>query len=265
MKRSFGAYSLALFGILAFMPALITSCANPSSPSASTTSAATYSASVFFNTQPLGDTSTAPFPFCFPAQYIQQKLGLTDSQIVEIQAIQDSLRTALQAQLAALKAAGKVNPDTVRDLRLEYQTALYVDIAAILTPAQLTELQGLTPPQLPPNQFHRIPPPPPDSNRVADTTRPAPPTPPNAAVRDSLALIQLENVLANAGDTLTAAQIAQIQNLESTLNADTTLTPQGRIAEFQTQVQTILTADQIAALKSLAEADRRRPPMPRHR
>jgi hypothetical protein len=264
MKRSFGAYLLALFGILAFIPALITSCANPSSPSASGTSAATYSASAFFNTEPLGDTSTAPFPFCFPAQYIQQKLGLTDSQIIEIQAIQDSLRTALQAQLAALKAAGKVNPDTVRDLRLEYQTSLYEDIAAILTPAQLTELQGLTPPQLPPNQFHRIqpPPPPPDSNRVGDTTRPAPPNP---AVLDSLALIQLENVLAIAGDTLTAAQITQIQNLEATLNADTTLTPQGRMAEFQTQIQTILTADQIAALKSLAEADRRRPPMPRHR
>ena len=264
MKKTFGAYSLALFGILAFLPALITSCANPSSPSVGTTSAATYSASAFFNTQPLGDTSTAPFPFCFPAQYIQQKLGLTDSQIVEIQAIQDSLRTALQAQLAALKAAGTLNRDTVRDLRLEYQTALYVDIAAILTPAQLAELQGLTPPQLPPNQFHRIPPPPPppDTNRVADTTRPAPPNP---TVRDSLALIQLEQVLAKAGDTLTVAQITQIQNLEATLNADTTLTPQGRMAEFDTQIQTILTADQIAALKALAEAERRRPPMPPHR
>ncbi|MFI5202438.1 MAG: hypothetical protein ACHQNE_08620, partial [Candidatus Kapaibacterium sp.] len=75
MKRQFGAYSLALFAMLAFVPALITSCSNPSSAPGTTTSPAVYSASAFFNTESLGDTSTTPFPFCFPVQYLQQRLG----------------------------------------------------------------------------------------------------------------------------------------------------------------------------------------------
>ncbi len=258
MKRLIGTYSLALFALL---PLVLSSCSNPSSVSGTTgnsVTAADYSATVFFNTQSLGDTSSVPFPFCFPVQYIQEKLGLTDTQITDIQNLQDSLRLALQTQLAALKASGKLTPDSVRSLRLEYETVLYMDIAAILTTTQLAELQGLRPPVGPPSQFGRGPIPgfdgrgyrgPNDTARIQLTS----------TQRDSVELAHLEATLAAAGDTLTVSQIALIQNLQTTLTADTTLTPGGRRAEFNAQLQTILTTKQIGALKSLAEADRRRP------
>ncbi len=251
MKRLLGAPLLALFVTL---PLALASCSNPSSAPGTygtTITASDYSATVFFNTQSLGDTSSIPFPFCFPVQYLQLKLGLTDTQVLAIQNLQDSLRLALQNQIAALEASGKLTRDSVRSLRLEYQTDLYTGIAGILTPAQLTALQSLQPPLGPPDQFGRGPIPgfrgrgghdPYDTAQVNLTP----------AQLDSLALAHLETKLAAAGDTLTASQITLIQNLQATLLADTTLTPQGRAAEFQTQIQTILTAKQLAVLQRLA-------------
>jgi hypothetical protein len=256
MKRLIGTNSLALFAILSLT---LASCSNPSSVSGTTGSSVTatdYSATAFFNTQSLGDTSSIPFPFCFPAQYIQEKLGLTDTQITDIQNLQDSLRLALQTQLAAVKAAGKLTPDSVRSLRLEYETVLYMDIAAILTTTELAELQALRPPVGPPSQFGRGPIP---GFGGRGYRGPMDTTQLSVNQRDSVELAHLESTLAAAGDTLTESQIALIQNLQTTIVADTTLTPQGRRAEFDAQLQTILTANQIAALKSLVMADRRRP------
>ena len=196
--------------------------------------------------------------FAFPAQYIQQKLDLTDTQILEIQNLQDSLRLALQNQLALLKSSGKLTVDSVRSLRLEYETDLYTGVAAILTTAQLAELQSLQPPLGPPGQFgrgpipgfgRRGPRPPFDTSRVQLT----------AVQRDSVELARLENTLAAAGDTLTSTQITLIQNLQTTLATDTTLSPQARQAEFDAQLQTILTTDQLSEIKRLAEAEHRRP------
>ncbi len=257
MKRLIGAPLLALFVIV---PLVLSSCSNPSgAPGSNETAitAADYSATAFFNTESLGDTSSIPFPFCFPVQYIQEKLGLTDTQITEIQNLQDSLRLALQAQLATLKGSGKLTPDTVRSLRLEYETDLYTGVAGILTTAELAALQGLQPPICPPGQFGRGPIPgwgrrgprqPFDTSHVPLT----------AAQRDSIELAHLANTLAAAGDTLTGTQITLIQNLQTTLDADTTITPEARRAEFDAQLQTILTADQIAALKADESGDRRR-------
>ncbi len=250
MKRLIGAHSLALFVIL---PLALASCSNPNSAPGTVGTGITpsdYSAAAFFNTQTLGDTSSVPFPFCFPVQYLQQKLGLTDTQVLDIQNLQDSLRLALQTQLAALKAAGKVSPDSVRALRLEYQTDLYTGIAGILTTAQLADLQSLQPPLGPPNQFGRGPIPGwgGRGHRGPDTVK----VQISAAQRDSLELARLEATLATAEDTLTATQISLIQNLQTTLIADTTLTPQGRSAEFDAQLQTILTSAQLTDLQRLA-------------
>jgi hypothetical protein len=261
MKRLIGAPLLALFAIL---PLVLSSCSNPSSApgtfgtNGTTITASDYSAPAFFNTLSFGDTSSVPFPFCFPAQYLQEKLGLTDTQILAIQNLQDSLRLALQNQLAILKASGKITVDSVRSLRLEYETDLYTGVAAILTTAQLAELQALQPPVGPPGQFGRGPIPgwgrrgfrgPQDTANVQFT----------AAQQDSVELAHLETILAAAGDTLTISQITLIQNLQASLLADTTISPEGRRAEYDAQLQTILTADQIAALKTTAEVDRRRP------
>lgn len=261
MKRLIGTPLLALFTVL---PLVLSSCSNPSSApgtfgSAGTTiTASDYSAPAFFNTQSFGDTSSVPFPFCFPVQYVQEKLGLTDTQVLEIQNLQDSLRLALQNQLAILKASGKLTADSVRSLRLQYETDLYTGVAAILTTAQLAELQTLQPPLGPPSQFGRGPIPgwgrrgfrgPRDTANVQLT----------GAQRDSVELAHLETILAAAGDTLTISQITLIQNLQASLLADTTISPEGRRAEYDAQLQTILTADQIVALKATAEVDRRRP------
>ncbi len=254
MKRLIGTNTLALFAILSLA---LASCSNPSSaPGTSSASSADYSASVFFNTQSLGDTSSVPFPFCFPVQYIQEKLGLTDTQILEIQNVQDSLRLALQNQLAALKASGKLTPDSVRAIRLEYETMLYTAVAAILTSSQLAELQSLQPPFGLPNQFGRGPIPGRgrrDEHDPHDTAR-LQLTP---IQLDSLALAHIEATLAVAGDTLTGNQISLIQNLQMSLAADTTLTPQGRRAEFNAQLQTILTAKQLADIRRFADEDDR--------
>jgi hypothetical protein len=254
MKRLIGTRSLVLLGIFGMVTLALSSCSNPSSSSPfTTTTPANYSASAFFSTQSLGDTSSVPFPFCFPVQYIQQQLGLTDTQVLAIQNLQDSLRLALQTQLAALKASGKLTPDSVRSLRLQYETELYTGVAAILTPAQLAALKALQPPQDPPDHFGRGPirgrrdhdgn----DSARVQLT----------AAQRDSLMLAHLESGFAAADDTLTANQITLIQNLQASLDADTTLTPDGRRAEFNAQIQTILTAKQLADLQQFADWDDR--------
>ncbi|HET6401887.1 MAG TPA: hypothetical protein VFH95_10865 [Candidatus Kapabacteria bacterium] len=257
MKRQIGAYSLALFALFSFLSLFLNSCSNPNSSPGTTITAADYSASAFFNTKSYGDTSVTPFPFCFPSQYLQQKLGLTDTQVTAIQNLQDSLRLALQTKLDSMRAAGTINLDSVRALRLEYQTDLYTGIAAILTPAQFAELQSLAPPNGPRNGFgrgpsfrdrgHRNDHDADDSARISLT-----PT-----QRDSLYLVRTESVLAVAGDTLTANQITLIQNLQTNLLADTTLTPQGRRAEFEAQIQTILTPEQLTALRKFSDADRR--------
>lgn len=70
-------------------------------------------------------------------------------------------------------------------------------------------------------------------------------------------LARTEQVLAQAGDTLTANQIILIQNLQEGLRADTTLTRDARRAEFDAQLQTILTANQLAVLRSHPEGDMR--------
>ncbi|MFI5202164.1 MAG: hypothetical protein ACHQNE_07240 [Candidatus Kapaibacterium sp.] len=257
MKRLIGAPALALFATFAFLPLILNSCSNPSSSPGITITAADYSASAFFNTESLGDTSAVSFPECFPSQYIQQRLGLSDTQVTAIQHLQDSLRLALQTKLDSMRASGTINPDSVRALRLDYQTDLYTGIAAILTPAQFAELQSLTPPLGPREGYghgpafrgrgrgndHDAD----DSVRISLTP----------AQRDSLYLAHLETALAAAGDTLTANQITLIQNLQMNLLADTTLTPQGRHAEFQAQIQTILTPAQLAALRQFSYADRR--------
>jgi hypothetical protein len=256
MKRLIGTPLLALFALL---PLALASCSNPSSaPGTSTTTVtpAAYSASVFFNTQSLGDTSSVPFPFCFPVQYLQQKLGLTDTEVLDIQNLQDSLRLALQTQIAALKASGKLTPDSVRAYRLEYETVLYMDVAAILTPAQLAALNALQPPLDPPNHFGRGPMPGPGRRRDNDPNDTAR-VQLTAAQRDSVMLSNLETGLAAVGDTLTANQITLIQNLLTTIEADTTLTPQARHSEFDAQIQTILTAKQLADIQALAQGDNR--------
>jgi hypothetical protein len=258
MNRLIGTPLLALFTLL---PLVLSSCSNPSSAPGNfgtTITASDYSAPAFFNTQSFGDTSSIPFPFCFPVQYLQEKLGLTDTQVMEIQNLQDSLRLALQNQLALLQASGKISADSVRSLRLEYETDLYTGVAAILTTAQLAELQALQPPIGPPSQFGRGPIPgwgrrgfrgPGDTANVQLT----------GEQRDSVELARLETILAAAGDTLSISQITLIQNLQASLLADTTISPEGRRAEYDAQLQTILTADQIAALKATALIDRRRP------
>jgi hypothetical protein len=248
MKRLIGAPLLALFVTL---PLALASCSNPSSAPGTygtTITASDYSAPAFFNTQSLGDTSSIPFPFCFPVQYLQLKLGLTDTQVLAIQNLQDSLRLALQNQIAALEASGKLTRDSVRSLRLEYQTDLYKGVAAILTQAQLAALQALQPPLGPPDQFGRGP--------IHGFGRWGIHNQNDTALvnltptqLDSIGLARLETKLAAAGDTLTASQITLIQNLQATLLADTTLTPQGRQAEFEAQMQTILTANQLAVLQ----------------
>ena len=253
MKRLFGAHALALFALLAFAPLLLNSCSNPSSAPGTTTTPANYSASAFFGTESLGDTSTVPFPFCFPAQYLQQKLGLTDTQIIAIQYLQDSLRLALQAKLDSLRASGTISVDSIRALRLEFQTDLYTGIAAILTPAQLTALRSLEPPLEGPGSFghgpwrHRGDTDANDSARVQLTP----------AQRDSLTLARLEAIEAAAGDTLSASQITLIQDLQTSLAADTTLSWDQKHAQFEAQLQTILTANQLSALAAGGEADHR--------
>ncbi len=255
MKRLIGAPVLALFGAFAFLAITLNSCSNPSSSPGTTVTTADYSASGFFGTEPLGDSSVTPFPFCFPVQYLQQQLGLSDSQVIALQNLQDSLRTALQARLAAPQAGGTLTLDSIRALRLEYQTELYTGVAAILTPAQFTALQSLVPPLGPRGEFGRGP-------RFldrgndhdADDSARVQLTP---SQMDSVGLLRLEALLARSGDTLTAAEILQIQNLQDTLRADTTLTPEGRRAEFEAQLQTILTANQLAALLRSGESDHR--------
>ncbi len=248
----------------------LTSCSNPSgAPATSSTTGATYSASTFFNTEALGDTTKIPFPYCFPVTYLQQQLGLTDSQATAIQAIQDSLRLAIKARLDAMKAAGTLTPDSVRAVRLEFQTELYKDISGILTAAQLAQLQALTPPRGPGGHFdggrgpggggpggrgpgRREP-----DNDGDDSARVAI----NPKQMDSVMLVRLEQSLTNAGDPLTADQIALIQNAAVAITADTTLTPDGRRAAMQAQLQTILTAKQIAdvlALRGGENAEHRR-------
>lgn len=254
MKRLLGAHALALFALFAFLPLLINSCSNPSSAPGSTITPADYSASAFFGTEPLGDTSTVPFPFCFPAQYLQQKLGLTDTQITAIQNLQDSLRLALQTKLDSMRAIGTISADSIRALRLEFQTDLYTGIAAILTPAQLAALQSLQPPKEGRQFFGRGPwnhhwndTDADDSARVQLTQ----------AQRDSTSLARLEQIEATAGDTLTATQITLIQDLQTALDADTTLTSDQKHAQFEAQIQTILTANQLAILQAAGESDHR--------
>src|SRR5438128_12667305 len=110
MKRLFGANPLALIAAIAFLQIAVSSCSNPSNAPASSTTVS-YSASAFFNTESAGDTSTTPFPFCFPVEYLKEKLNLTDSQVTTIQQIQDSLRLALAARINALKAVGTLTLD----------------------------------------------------------------------------------------------------------------------------------------------------------
>ncbi len=260
MKKLIGANILALvaiYALFALMPLLLDSCSNPSStPGTSGITATNYSASAFFGTESYGDTSGKPFPLCFPAQYLQLQLGLSDSQVVAVQNLQDSLRAALQARIMEMKSAGTLTPDSVQAIRLAYETDLYTGVAAILTPAQFTALQSLVPPN-PWKHFGRGPLQPFLHGNDSDMNGSAQAhwTP---VQLDSIALAQLEAVLARAGDTATAAQITQIQNLQATLLADTTLTPQGRHDEFIAQLQTILTPAQLSALRrSWDFADRR--------
>src|SRR5579883_174804 len=248
MKRSIGVPALALFAIITALTMALSSCSNPSSAPA--TPQASYSASAFFNTESLGDTTTTPFPFCFPAAYLQQKLGLTDSQVTALQNLQDSLRLAFQTRLTALKASGSWNIDSVRALRLDFQTALYKGVAGILTPSQFAELQSLEPPQGPREWFGR-------GGRHHGPENDADMSVANLAIRESMWIARTEQVLAQAGDTLTANQIILIQNLQEGLRADTTLTRDARRAEFDAQLQTILTANQLAVLRSHPEGDMR--------
>src|SRR5581483_9790564 len=195
MKRLIGRYSLALFALFAFLPLALNSCSNPNAAPSTTITPADYSASAFFGTEALGDTSATPFPFCFPVPYLQQKLGLTDTQVTALQNLQDSLRLKFQAQLDSLRTAGTLNLDSIRALRLDYQTELYTGVAAILTPAQFAELQSLTPPIGSDNRFghgpafrrrgYR-------NDHDADDTGRVQLTP---AQRDSLTLAHLESVL----------------------------------------------------------------------
>lgn len=262
MKGNFRSTALAHIVFFIGLPILLASCSNPNSaPGTNSISPADYSASAFFNTQSLGDTSTVPFPFCFPGAYIQQQLGLTDSQVTALENLQDSLRLSLQAKLDSMKAAGTLNRDSVRALRLEYQTELYTGIAAILTPAQLSALQNLRPPNERPDFYGRGPryfrrrdyDRGSDSARIRDSVYATL----TQAQRDSIRLAHIESTLAAAGDTLSANQIALIQNLQVSIDADTTLTREGRRAEFEAQLQTILTAKQYSDLRGMEFADNR--------
>jgi hypothetical protein len=250
-KRS----AFLLLALIGCFPIILASCSNPDSAPGFNTAPADYSASAFFNTVYLGDSSKTPFPFCYPAEYLQERLGLTDSQAVAIQNLQDSLQLALQTQIAALKASGSLTLDSVRSLRLEYQTDLYTGIAAILTPAQLAELQTLSPPIGPRDRYIRIPinPNPGNFGHPRDTAY----ANLTVAQRDSIQLAHIETTLALAGDTLSANQITLIQNLQDTIASDTTLTPEGRRAEFNSQLQNILTAKQYADLRPFLNTDDR--------
>ncbi|MDP4289220.1 MAG: hypothetical protein Q8922_14975 [Bacteroidota bacterium] len=242
-----------LFALLGLTPVLITACSSPNSAPATSTPVS-YSASAFFNTQPLGDTDRTPSPACFPGQYLQEQLGLSDTQVIAIQALQDSLRLAIQKQITTMKASGTLNRDSVRALRQQYQVALQNGLANILTPAQLVQLKALMPPAVPPEHYGRGPlSGRQHNNHDLDSLQSMAP-----AVRDSIVLARMEQVLAAAGDTLTATQITLIEDLQASLQADTTLTPQARRAQFEAQLQTILNANQIAVLKPIGEGDRRR-------
>jgi len=250
MKRLFGAYPLALFALYALLQISISSCANSSD--APTSNTVSYSASAFFDTEIVGDTSNIPFPFCFTADYLKEKLALTDSQAIAIQQIQDSLRAGLKIRFDAMKAAGTLTPDSARAIRLEFQTELYKDVAGILTADQLATLQNLRPPVGPREGHHggdrrdphgRGP----RSDSLANL---------DPVVRDSIVLAKLETVLTD-NLALTADQITAIQQLQAGLHADTTLDDYVRRVKFESGLETILTADQLAKLRALGDGDDR--------
>jgi hypothetical protein len=235
-----------MLALLGLTPILITACSNPTSAPATSTTPYNYSAAAFFNTTALGDTVQQPFQCGFPVNFLKDKLGLTDTQVVEIQSLQDSLRLALKTQLDAMKAAGTLTRDSVRALRQQYQAALEAGLANILTADQLATLKTLAPPERPREDFgrgrgrgHG------DFGRGHDNDSLKALAP---EVRDSVMLLRLEADLTAVGQPLTADQITLIQNLQTTLRADSVSTPDQKRAQFEAQMQTILTPAQLAAL-----------------
>lgn len=238
---------LALLGVT---PILISACSNPSSAPEATNATYNYSAAAFFNTTSLGDTAGTqnPFPCGYPVNFLKDRLGLTDTQVIAIQTLQDSLRLGLKTQLDALKATGNVNRDSVHALREQFQAQLEAGLANILTADQLAALKALAPPQGAREGFgrgehgrgHG-----PDFGPRHDNDSLSALAP---EVRDSIMLVRLTVELSTAGYPLTADQIALIQNLQATLRADTVSTPDQKRAQFEAQYQTILTAAQLAAL-----------------
>jgi hypothetical protein len=145
----------------------------------------------------------------------------------------------------------------VRAIREKYQAELEAGLAAILTADQLATLKTLAPPPGP-REGHRgkggHDRGPKFGPRLDDSLKALAPE-----VRDSIMLARLRTDLAAAGYPLTADQIALIQNLQATLRDDTLSTPERKHAQFDGQMQTILTAEQQNLLKQkFGESDDRK-------
>jgi hypothetical protein len=158
-----------------------------------------------------------------------------------------------------MRAAGSINRDSVRALREQFQAQLEAGLAEILTADQLATLKTLAPPERPREEFVRgrghghgdFGP----RRDCDDSLKALAPE-----VRDSVMLLRLEANLTAAGQPLTADQITLIQNLQATLRANTVSTPDQKRAQFEAQMQMILTPAQLAALPQpkFGEGDDRR-------
>ncbi len=225
-------------------PIFLTGCNSPTSAPASASSSALSTASyagalsLTDSLRPtLGNGLCTPSPFLYPAGYLQQQLGLTDSQTTAIERVQDSMKLAFRTAVLALGKNGRPNPDSVRALVLQFKTALENAISPLLTATELVSLQTLAPP-FGPGDMGRG-----DHGRRGpdhDTVMP-PPVPPS----DSTVLAKLTQLL-----SLTDSQVVAVKSLQDSLAADTTLTPDGRHDAFRYKLSFILTSNQLAVLES---------------